>query len=319
MSTRLIRFIRTAPARRLVAVSIIVVAIGARSSRSHPQAIRAGSRPGDARRAIHNALTQPAVAGLSADVKFTNHLIDSSAIQGADPLLTGGTGRVWVGADGRFRLELHGDNGDPQITSDGTNVTIYDAQPTPRTAGRCRRRRTPPTVGRCAGEAADAGRHPDRARQDHAERQPVPGDADRHRRTSGLHRPRDPKHDAGLLGAAEIAWDSDHGVPLRVAVYAADNPSPVLELSLSGVSYGAIPDSTFDVAPPAGTKVVDFNPPGKGDAAARRRSQAGTGVDAVARLFRSRSRRPTRSPACRATRYGFWTGRAARPRSSSTA
>ena len=30
-----------------------------------------------------------------------------------------------------------------------------------------------------------------------------------------------PKHDGGLLGAAELAWDAARGVPLRVAVYAA--------------------------------------------------------------------------------------------------
>jgi hypothetical protein len=97
-----------------------------------------------------------------------------------------------------------------------------------------------------------------------------------------------PKHDAGLLGAAEVAWDSDHGVPLRVGVYAAGNSSPVLELSLSGISYGAVPDNVFDVTPPAGAKVVDFNPPaGKIDHAAAT-DKAGdqkpvTGVDAVAK------------------------------------
>jgi hypothetical protein len=34
----------------------------------------------------------------------------------------------------------------------------------------------------------------------------------------------------------------------------------VLELALSGISYGSVPDSTFDVTPPAGTKIVNFSP-----------------------------------------------------------
>jgi hypothetical protein len=94
-----------------------------------------------------------------------------------------------------------------------------------------------------------------------------------------------PKHDAGLLGAAEVAWDSDHGLPLRIGVYAAGDSSPVIELSLSGISYGAVPASVFDVAPPAGAKVVNFNPPAhQGDAT----DKAGdakpvTGVDAVSK------------------------------------
>jgi outer membrane lipoprotein-sorting protein len=284
MSTRLIRFIRTAPARRLVAVSIIVVAIGA-SIVAIASAGDSGPVPAPATRAeaIHNALSQPAVAGLSADVKFTNHLIDSSSIQGADPLLTGGTGRVWVGADGRFRLELHGDNGDPQITSDGTRVTIYDAaantayratlpQPKDGADKSAGTQEKPPTL-------ADIQTELDKIMKSVNLSQALPTDiGGRPAYTVRVT----PKHDAGLLGAAEIAWDSDHGVPLRVAVYAADNPSPVLELSLSGISYSAIPDSTFDVAPPAGTKVVDFNPPGKGDAAGTAGDQKPvTGVDAV--------------------------------------
>ena len=50
-----------------------------------------------------------------------------------------------------------------------------------------------------------------------------------------------PKHDAGLLGSAELAWDAVRGVPLRVAVYARGNSTPVLELKATNVSYGAVP------------------------------------------------------------------------------
>jgi outer membrane lipoprotein-sorting protein len=282
MSTRLIRFIRTAPARRLVALSVIVVAIGA-SIVAIASAGDSGPVPAPATRAeaIHNALSAPPIVGLSADVKFTNHLIDSSSIQGGDPLLTGGTGRVWVGAGGRFRLELHGDNGDPQITSDGTHVTIYDAAA--NTAYRATLPQkdakepgaadTPPTL-------ADIQTELDKVMESVNLSEPTP--------TNVGGRPAysvrvTPKHDAGLLGAAELAWDSAHAVPLRVAVYAADNPAPVLELSLTGISYGAVPDSTFDVAPPAGAKVVDFNPAGDKSAAGANGGdhKPVTGVDAV--------------------------------------
>jgi outer membrane lipoprotein-sorting protein len=291
MSDRLIRFLRTAPVRRLVGLVVIVVAVGA-SIVAIASAGDSGPVPPPADRAvaIHNAISGPAVPGLSADVKFTNHLIDSSSIQGGDPLLTGGAGRLWVGQGGRFRLELQGDNGDPQITSDGTSVTIYDASANTAYKGTLPKQR--------AADKPDAGKEtiPTLAEiQTHLNKLMESVNLSEAAPTNVGGRPAysvkiTPKHDAGLLGAAEVAWDSDHGTPLRVGVYAAGNSSPVLELSLSGISYSAIQDSVFDVAPPAGAKVVDFSPAshaghpaGAGDKGAGEKPV--TGVDAVAKAL----------------------------------
>jgi hypothetical protein len=71
-----------------------------------------------------------------------------------------------------------------------------------------------------------------------------------------------PKHDGGLLGAGELAWDSIHGVPLRLAVYAAGDPNPVLELKASNISYAAVDPSVFTISPPTGAKVVSVSAPG---------------------------------------------------------
>jgi hypothetical protein len=76
-----------------------------------------------------------------------------------------------------------------------------------------------------------------------------------------------PKHDGGLLGAVEVAWDAVHGVPLRFAVYATGNPSPVLELTASHISYGRLSSSDFTAAPPAGAKVVKISTASLGDKA----------------------------------------------------
>jgi outer membrane lipoprotein-sorting protein len=289
MNSPLIRFLRTASARRLVGLSVIVVAIGASVVAIASAAGGSGPVPAPATRAeaIHNAISGPTAAGLSADVKFTNHLIDSSSIQGGDPLLLGGTGRVWVGQGGRFRLELQGDNGDPQITSDGTTVTIYD--PTANTAYRATLPKdkasdnpdagkdTPPTLGDIQTEL-------DKIMNKVNLSEAVPTDVGGRPAYSVRVTP---KHDAGLLGAAELAWDSAHGVPLRLAIYAAGDPSPVIELSLSNISYGAVADNVFEVSPPAGTKIVDFNPPGAGDNAGTGDKSGDkkpvTGVDAVAK------------------------------------
>src|SRR5439155_1081522 len=50
------------------------------------------------------------------------------------------------------------------------------------------------------------------------------------------------------------------GVPLRAAVYAAGDASPVLELEATEISYGRVDPSTFAINPPAGAKVVDLAP-----------------------------------------------------------
>jgi hypothetical protein len=71
-----------------------------------------------------------------------------------------------------------------------------------------------------------------------------------------------PKHSGGLLGQAQLAWDAIRGVPLRFAVYArGDTSNPVIEIAATGVSYGPIGSSIFDIAPPTGYRVVKVSTP----------------------------------------------------------
>jgi hypothetical protein len=70
-----------------------------------------------------------------------------------------------------------------------------------------------------------------------------------------------PKHDGGLLGSALLAWDAAHGAPLQIAIFARGAGSPVLELAVTQISYGAVPASDVDIKPPAGAKVVDVVAP----------------------------------------------------------
>jgi hypothetical protein len=69
-----------------------------------------------------------------------------------------------------------------------------------------------------------------------------------------------PKHDAGLLGQAEIAWDASNGIPLHISLSAAGNSSPVLALDVTDISYGTVDQSALDITPPASAKVVDLGP-----------------------------------------------------------
>ena len=53
-----------------------------------------------------------------------------------------------------------------------------------------------------------------------------------------------PRHDGGLLGGAEVAWDAEHGVPLRAAVYANGAADPVLELKATDIAFGKVAAAT---------------------------------------------------------------------------
>jgi hypothetical protein len=88
-----------------------------------------------------------------------------------------------------------------------------------------------------------------------------------------------PKHDGGLLGAAELAWDATHGVPLRAAVYAQGSSSPVLELQATEISFGPVSSSDVDVSPPANAKTVDLGSLAR--SAAKVPAGSVSGLDAV--------------------------------------
>ena len=122
------RFLRTAPTRRLLAVIFgLLTAIAAGTALAFAAA---GSGPVPSplplAQAIHAGLAAPKVQGITARVTFTNHLIDASNLQGTDPILQGASGRLWLSSDHRMRLELQSDNGDAQAVYDNGAFWVYD-------------------------------------------------------------------------------------------------------------------------------------------------------------------------------------------------
>ena len=282
------RFLRTASTRRLLMVTtavVVVIAAGAAIA-----VAATGSGPVPARRglaqALHQAATGPKVTGITANITFTNNLIDSSDFTGQakDPVLQGATGRMWLSNDGRMRLELQSNNGDAQIVVNHSSFWISDpAQSTvykgtlPASTGSASHEQSHaiPTVARIQSDLTRL-----MARVDVSGAQPtdVAG--------QGAYRVSiSPKHDGGLLGSAQVAWDALRGVPLELGIYARGNPTPVLDLKATQISYGTVADSTLDVAPPAGDKVVTLSghshDAGMGASAGRRTGV--TGAHAVAR------------------------------------
>lgn len=289
------RFLRTAPTRTLLAATAgIVLAIGGGAAIA---VAAASGGPVPARSslasAVHGALTAPQVQGFSADINFTNNLIGASQLQGSDPLLQGGPGHIWVSNTGQLRIELYNDGGgggpDPEIVVSGNRwwisdpmlQTVYQGTLPPRPADKTNgHMHAPPSLSQI---------------------QNVLGQLAKHLRVSGAQ-PTDtggqptytvtlsPKQPGGLIGELQVAWDATHGIPLQFAVYARHNPTPVLALSASNVSYGAVPASTFtqltkptdyhtvNVATPSGSSTM-----GRPAAKGKKKSKAITGVGAVSK------------------------------------
>ncbi len=226
---------------------------------------------------------------MSGRVEFTNHLIPGSTIQGADPLISGASGRFWASPNGRLRIELQADpsgreaTGDVQILVDHRRVTLFDSA-----AGTAFQGLLPPHKNDNAGTGAGAKQPPS---QEQIQRTigrlmkrvdlsgAVPSDvAGQPAYTVRVS----PKGAGGLLGGAELAWDAVRGIPLRAAVYARGNDSPVLELRVIDISFGAVPESVFAITPPPGTTITRLSPYRNGSRPGAQQSSV-TGLPAVQR------------------------------------
>lgn len=303
--------LRRLPLSRLLLLCVAVVAIGA-SATAIALALGSGPKPPAEPLpvALHDALSAPAVEGFSATVKLTNHLLEGAELSNAgndegggqggssltsSPLLNGASGRLWVAADGRARLELQSEKGDTQIVYDGSSAFMYDASSN--------------TLYRLAQQQGAHGHEgaPERQHGDGhhgppslAKIEEALGKAEKHVTLSSTpddvagqpaYTVRVTPHETGSqIGGAELSFDAAHGVPLRIALYASSSAAPVLELVAEEVSYGPVSSSVFEVQPPADAKVVEVEPPAGGSGGARHShgsehsdvSVHGHGLDSVA-------------------------------------
>jgi outer membrane lipoprotein-sorting protein len=247
----------------ILVVAIVGVAAGGTAIAVAAQGGGPTPAPKPLDQAIHDALGANNPAGITARITFTNKLFPSGALMGqvGSALMSGASGRLWLTNDGRGRIELQSDAGDVQIVWNDTTVSVYDASSN--------------TVYR-----ANLPNHSSKGSADENGTPPTLADIDKVLTEIGVHwalsgaRPTDvagrpaysvsvsPKHDGGLLGSLELAWDAVQGTPLRLGIYAQGSSAPVLQLAAKDISYGAVPTGDVDVAPPAGAKVVDLAAPG---------------------------------------------------------
>jgi outer membrane lipoprotein-sorting protein len=244
----------------LLVLAGVAVAIASRSDAEAPPPAKPLAE------AIHDALAAPAPEGVSGRIAFSNDLVDAAAVPegGRSALLSGAEGRFWIARDGRARLELESAAGDADVQLDGDRVSLYDAAadtlytaPLPDSAGL----REAAGLTGPGGIQLALGRLARGLTFSDAKPGTVAGQAAYTIRVA-------PRHDGGLVGAAELAWDAAHGVPLRAAVYAQGAREPVLEVEVTEIDFGPVAER--DVAPPrpAGARVVEIDDAADGHGAA---------------------------------------------------
>jgi outer membrane lipoprotein-sorting protein len=283
-----VTFLRRISTRQLLALAVAIAVLAAGTTAVAIAATGGGPTPPPEplANAAHDALAAPPPTGISARVHFTDNLIGESVLESSDPLLGGASGRLWASPDGRLRLELQADvskssAGDFQALVDEKSFTVYDPGTETVYRGSLPQRHDsaeagqdePPSLARVQAGIEEAMEH---ATLSGAVPSDVAGRAAYTVRVS-------PKGNGGLVGGAELAWDAANGTPLRAAVYARGESAPVLELTVTEISFGAIPDSVFEVTPPRGAKAVDLSPPAGGSKEGGEETAPVTGLDAVQR------------------------------------
>lgn len=276
------KLLRTLPTARLAAV---VVALATVLAGGTAIAVAAGGGSGPTppakplAQALHDAVAAAEPSGITARITFTNNLFPSGALVGAtgSALMSGASGRLWLNANGG-RLELQSDAGDVQVVWNDTTLTIYDASSNtaysvdlPKQNEAASTTHQVPTLAEISKFLTELAQH-----WNLSGAQP----------SSVAHEPAytvevSPSHDGGLLGSAKLAWDASRGVPLKVAIYAQGSSTPALALEADGISFGAVPDSDVDVAPPAGAKIVDLSSQASGHDTGGAKKAPVTGLTAV--------------------------------------
>ncbi|HEY5261869.1 MAG TPA: hypothetical protein VIJ33_07125 [Solirubrobacteraceae bacterium] len=309
--------LRRLPLSRLLLLCGVIVAVGIGAT-ALALAIGTGPTPPPKPlpEALHDALSSASgqqVQGVSARVQYTNHLLEGANLASgsgkagelaSNPLLSGATGRLWIGSEGHARLELQSEKGDTQILYDGHNVSLYDA------ATNTLYRYTPPPESGSGGQAGGPGDSSSTGGSgsrisggftiesasgtgaDHkvptvAEIEEGIARAGKHAVISGAT-PTDvagqaaytvrvsPRENGGLIGGAELSWDASNGVPLRTAIYSSTSSSPVIELAATEISYGPVESSVLDFTPPANAKVEEVTLPSRHHPASSGSSASGS-------------------------------------------
>jgi outer membrane lipoprotein-sorting protein len=211
--------------------------------------------------AVHHALAAKPVSGLTADFRVDQHLLaGTSTSLSSNPLLAGATGHVWIGG-GHARLDLSSQLGTASIAFDGHKVTLYDRKHHVAYVLPVKHHEKPggatehdiPSVAQISHALT-------RAAQFAVISGAIPSNvAGREAYTVHVS----PRHDGGLFGEFDLAWDAAHGVPLRFAIFPRGSSQAAISISVTHIRFGSVQASALSATPPAGTKIVHVHMPSR--------------------------------------------------------
>jgi len=279
-----VNILRHLPLSRLLLLCAVALAV-ATGATALALAVGAGPTPPPKplAQALHDALGAPKPSGVTARIQLTNRLLEGANLAGggggeasqlsSSPLISGASGRLWVGSDGRARLELQSEKGDTQILWDGKTAEMYDASTNTLFRYTPKQSSAAAATG-SSGSSAQSG-SPSQVHRfppNLSEVQEGIAHAEEHAVLSGAI-PADvagqsaytvrvsPREDGGLIAGAEVSWDAVHGNPLRAAIYSTSSSAPVIELAATEISYGQPESSALEFTPPANAKVQNVELP----------------------------------------------------------
>jgi hypothetical protein len=204
------------------------------------------------------------VAGITADVKLNTNLLpgSSSTFQTSGPL-AGATGHVWL-SNGHAKLELHSALGTAVVGFNKGHLSLY--MPKSNTAYVLRLNHK---------SAAQAKQHDKGGLPSTSEITGALSALNQHWFLSGAipgtiaGQPEytvriQPRHNGGMFGTLALAFDANHAVPLRIAIYPKGSGTPAIELVVTKIHFGAVPASDLR-AIPEGATVHVVHPPSQKD------------------------------------------------------
>jgi hypothetical protein len=239
--------------------------------------------------ALHAALADRPVAGVSAQFTIDQNLLGAKSSTISASPLQGATGSIWVGG-GHVRLQIRSQAGTTELAYDGRQLMLFDRKhhvayelPVSHDAT-THKAPTVPTIAAIDQALAKVGRE---AILSGAIPSNIAGRPAYDVRMS-------PRRDGGLFGAFELAWDAAHRVPLRFAVYPRGSSTPAIAVTVTHIRYGPVASARLALVPATGTRIVHVHLPSRSElhADAKHASPA-TGAAAVARAVGFRLAAPS--------------------------
>ena len=233
------------------------------------------------------------VAGVAAKFRIDTDLLPGTSSSFSVSPLNGATGTVWAGKGG-MRFVVRSELGTTELGFSKGRLVVYDrahrtAYVLPLASHHSSEKTREHKAG-SGGKTVNVGTVLNHLREGAILSGAIPGDiAGRPEYTVRLS----PRHNGGLFGAVELAWDAAHRIPLRFAVYPRGSSTPAFAITVTSIHYGRVPTRALTVRPARGTKIVHVQLPSRQDAtSSSSANQSATGVAAVQRAVNFRLAAP---------------------------